>query len=138
MTFYTCLDRTILTVFTGVFRKSTHFKEVILYSRKYWRSLNLAVWPQTMHKKYWRNLNLAVVPHSILCHYKHCERVEERVYQGALPTSRLRYLNQIYKKYNWQRVTDELAICTACKTRHWAGPRALQHVLHLTRNIGGF
>ena len=64
----------------------------VLYSRKYWRSLNLAVWPQTERKKYWRNLNLAVAPCSVLRHhYKHCERVEK---QGALPSSRLRYLNK--------------------------------------------
>ena len=27
-----------------------HFKVAIPYSRKYWQSLNLAVWPQTRHK----------------------------------------------------------------------------------------
>ena len=53
----------------------------------------------------------------IIRHYKHCERV----YQGALSSSCLRYLNkavssQIYKKYNWQHVTDDkLAIRTACE-----------------------
>ena len=41
--------------------------------------------------------------------------------------------SQIYKKYNWQRVSDELAICTACEKGRWAGPIALQHVLRLTR-----
>ena len=71
------------------------------------------------------------------------------IVEGALPSSRLRYLNkalslQIYKKYNWQRVSDELAICTACEKQHWAGPSALQHVLRLTHcghsqnNISGF
>ena len=45
------------------------------------------------------------------------------VYQGALPFSRLRYLNkavssQIYKKCNWQRASAELATWTA---RHYAG-----------------
>ena len=75
----------------------------ILYSRKFWQSLNLAVWPQTECKNYWWNLNLAVAPRSILCHYKYCECGEERVYQGALPSSHLRYFNkavslQIYKK----------------------------------------
>ena len=34
-------------------------KDQIPYSRKYWRLLNLAVWPQTERKKYWQNLNLA-------------------------------------------------------------------------------
>ena len=91
------------------------------------------------------------MPRSVLRHYKHCERerVEERVYQGALPSSRLRYLNkavslQTYKKYNWQRVCDDLAICTACEKGRRAGPSALQHVLRLTRcgrgqnNVSGF
>ena len=55
-------------------------------------------------------------------------------YQGALPSSRLRYLNkavslQIYKKYNWQRASAELATCTACVEGHRAGPRALLHAL---------
>ena len=103
-------------------------------SRKYWQSLNLAVWPQTERKKYWRNLNLAVALRSVIRHYKHCERV----YQGALPSSCLRYLNkamssQIYKKYNCQHVNDELAIRTACEKGRRTGPRALQHVLCLTR-----
>ena len=49
-------------------------------------------------------------------HNKHCERV----YQGALPFSCLGYLNkavssQIYKKYNWWHVNNELAIRTACE-----------------------
>ena len=48
--------------------------DIILYRRKYWQSLNLAVWPQTELKKYWRNLNLEVVPHSVLRHHKHCTR----------------------------------------------------------------
>ena len=79
---------------------------VVPYSQKYWRSLNLVVWPQTKRKKYWWNLNLVVAPHSVSHHYKHCEHV----YQGVLPSSRLRYLNktvssQIYKKYNWQCVS---------------------------------
>ena len=39
---------------------------------------------------------------------------------------------QIYKKYNWQRVSDELAIYTACEKGWRAGPIALQHVLCLT------
>ena len=62
------------------------------------------------------DLNLAVALCSVIHHYKHCEHV----YQGALPSSCLRYLNkavssQIYKKYNWQHVNDELAIHTACE-----------------------
>ena len=73
-----------------------------------------------------------MVPSSILRHYEHCERIKERVYQGALPSSYLRYLNkavslQIYKKYSWQCVSNELAICgapggaksaTACTTSY--------------------
>ena len=39
---------------------------------------------------------------------------------------------QIYKKYNWQHVIDELAIRTACEKGRRTGPRALQHVLYLT------
>ena len=54
-----------------------------------------------------------MVPHSILHPHKHCAYV----YQGALPSSRLRYLNKavsskIYKKYNWQCTSDEQAKCT--------------------------
>ena len=109
---------------------SLSLHDCIPYSRKYWWSLNLAVWLQTKHKKYWRNLNLAVAPRSVLRHYKHCERV----YQGVLPSSRLRYLNkavslQIYKKYNLQHANDKVAICTACVERRRAGPRALLHAL---------
>ena len=62
-------------------------------------SLNLAVWPHTKRKKYRWNLNLVVAPRIILCHHQHCTHV----YQGALPSSCLRYLNnavslQIYKE----------------------------------------
>ena len=49
-----------------------HIRNIVLYSRKYWWSLNLVVCPQTKHKKYWRNLNLAVAPRGVLCHRKHC------------------------------------------------------------------
>ena len=57
-----------------------------VYSRKYWRSVNLAVWPQTelLTKFEFR----AVVAHSVLHHHKHCTRV----YQGALLSSRLKHL----------------------------------------------
>ena len=117
----------------------------IPYSRKDWRSLNLAVWSQAAEIKILADLNLAVALRSVIHHYKHCECV----YQGALPSSCLRYLNkavssQIYKKYNWQHVNDELAIRTACEKGRRTGPRALQHVLCLTNcgrdqlNIGGF
>ena len=87
---------------------------VLLYSQKYWRSLILMVWPKTKSNKYWRNLNLAVAPHSVL-HHEQCAHV----YQGALLSSRLKYLNkavtlQIYKKYNWQ--------CAGAKnTMEWVG-----------------
>ena len=40
-------------------------------------------------KKCWQCLNLVVAPLSVLRHHKLCTRV----YQGALPSSRLRYLN---------------------------------------------
>ena len=115
------------------------------YSWKYWQSLNLVVWSQAAEIKILVDLNLAVMLRSVIRHYKHCECV----YQGALPSSCLRYLNkavssQIYKKYNWQHVNDELAICTASEKGRRTGPRALQHVLCLTHcrrgqhNIGGF
>ena len=115
------------------------------YIRKYWRSLNLAVWSQATKIKILADLSLVVALRSIIRHYKHYERV----YQGALPSSCLMYLNkavssQIYKKHNWQHVNDELAICTACEKGRRTGPRALQHVLCLTHcgggqhNIGGF
>ena len=76
----------------------------------------MAVWFQAAEIKILADLNLAVALRSIIRHYKHCERI----YQGALPSSCLRYLNkavssQIYKKYNWQHVNDELAIHTACE-----------------------
>ena len=98
---------------------------LIPYTWKYWWSSNLAVWPKTKHKKYWGNFNLAVALCSILRHHKHCVCV----YQGALLVSRFRYLNkaassQIYKKYNWQCASAELAICT-CE----GAPRVLLHAL---------
>jgi len=50
-------------------------------------------------EKYWRNLILVLAHCSILHHHEHCTRV----YQGALLSSRLKYLNkavsQIYKEY---------------------------------------
>ena len=54
--------------------------EDIPYSWKYWRSLNLAVWPQTNHKKYWQNLNLVMA--SQVCLSK------------SIVISHLRYLNK--------------------------------------------
>ena len=94
---------------------------------KNWRSLNLAVRSQTKCKK----INQAVAAHSILCHHKH----SACVYQGVLPSFRLRYMNkamslQIYKKYNWQQASAKLVICTAHIEGHRAGPRALLHALH--------
>ena len=105
----------------------------------------MAVWSQAAKIKILADLNLAVALHSVIRHYKHCERV----YQGVLPSSCLRYLNkaassQIYKKYKWQHVNNELAIRTACEKGCQTGPRALQHVLCLAHcergqhNIGGF
>ena len=52
----------------------------------------------------------------------------------AFLSSHLRYLNkavssQIYKKYNWQQASAELAICTARVEEHHAGSRALLHAL---------
>ena len=90
----------------------------------------MAVLSQAAEIKILADLNLAVALRSIIRHYKHCECV----YQGALPSSCLRYLNkavssQIYKKYNWQHVNNELAIHAACEKGCWTGPRALQHVL---------
>ena len=92
----------------------------------------MAVWSQAAEIKILAYLNLAVALRGVTRHYKHCERV----YQGALPSSCLRYLNeavssQIYKKYNWQHVNDELAIRTACEKGRRTWPRALQHVLRL-------
>ena len=52
----------------------------IPYSRKYWRSLILAVWSQAAEIKILADLNLVVALRSVIRHYKHCERV----YQGAL------------------------------------------------------
>ena len=105
----------------------------------------MAVWSQAAEIKILADLNLVVALRSVIRHCKHCKCV----YQGALPSSCLSYLNkavssQIYKKDNWQRVSDELAICTACEKERRTGPRALQHVLCLTHcgrgqhNIGGF
>ena len=105
----------------------------------------MAVWSQAAEIKILADLNLAVALRNVIHHYKHCECV----YQGALSSSCLRYLNnavssQIYKKHNWQHVNDELAIRTACEKGRRTGPRALQHVLCLTHcergqhNIGGF
>ena len=36
----------------------------------------------------------------------------------------------IYEKYNWQRATVEVAICTGRVEGHGIGPRALLHALH--------
>ena len=79
----------------------------------------------------WKYLDLGVVPCIVLHHHKHCARI----YQGALLSSRLRYLNntvslQIYKKYNWQCASVELTLCTAYMEGHWLGPRVLLHALH--------
>ena len=65
----------------------------------------MAIWSQAAEIKILADLNLAVVFRCVICHYKHYERV----YQGALPSSCLRYLNkavssQIYKKYNSQHM----------------------------------
>ena len=38
--------------------------------------------------------------------------------------------SQINKKYNWQRASAELAICTARVEGHWVEPRVLLHALH--------
>ena len=77
------------------------------------------------------SLDLVVAPRIVLHHHKHCTRM----YQGALPSSRLRYLNkavssQIYKKYNWQHTSIELAICTAHVKGCRAGPGVLLHALY--------
>ena len=55
-----------------------------------WWSLNLVVWLQTERKKYWRNFNLAVASRSILLHHHEHYTL---VYQGVLPSSLLKYLN---------------------------------------------
>ena len=73
---------------------------------------------------------------SVLGHYKHCERAEERVFQGALLSSRLRYLNkvvssQIYKKYNWQCVSNEL-VQLVKRGAGWGQERyGVYYVLHV-------
>ena len=53
---------------------------------------------------------------------------------GSILSSRFWYLNravssQIYKKYNLQRASAELAMCTVCIDGCWVGPRALLHAL---------
>ena len=65
---------------------------------------------------------------SVLHHHEHCACV----YEGVLPSSRLKYLNkamglQIYKKYNWHCGGAELA--TACIEGRRAGLRVLLHTL---------
>ena len=113
----------------------------IPYSRKYWRSLSLVVWPQTKRKKILAEFKFG--GGIVLRHHKHCACI----YQGALPSSCLRYLNnavssQIYKKYNWQHASVELGICTARVEGHRAGQRALLHAYIICvvgeNNIGGF
>ena len=76
--------------------KKTFLKCTTAYRRKYWRSLNLAVWSQAVEIKILADLNLAVALRSVIRHYKHCERV----YQGALPSSCLRYLNKAISSQN--------------------------------------
>ena len=48
----------------------------------------------------------------------------------------------LHKKYNWQRASTELAICTACIEGRRVEPRSLLHALSLCvagkNNIGRF
>ena len=54
------------------------------------------------------NLNLAVaLRSSVLHHRKHCMHVCQGLVLNKAVSS------QIYKKYDWQRTSVELAICTA-------------------------
>ena len=69
----------------GSFTVHAISQTVLPYSRKYWRSLNLAVWPQVAEIKILADLNLVVVLRSVICHYIHYERVD----QEALPSSAL-------------------------------------------------
>ena len=67
----------------------------------------------------------------VLYHHKHCVRM----YQGALLSSHLKYLNkatslQVRKKYNWQCAGAEITICTGCVVEHQVGSRMLLHALH--------
>ena len=84
-------------------------------SWKYWQSLNWPFGPKpSVKNKFNWNLNLVVAPRSLLCHHKD----HTCVYQGALLSSCLRYLNkavslEIYKNCNWQRASPEPATCTA-------------------------
>ena len=64
-------------------------------------------------------------------HYKRCVCI----YQGALLSTVLRYLNkavslQIYKKCNLQHASAKLATCATHIEGHWVGPRVLLHALH--------
>ena len=92
----------------------------IVYRRKY---LTVFKFGSLAPQKY---LNLAVAPCSVLHHHKY----RARVYQRVFPSSCLRYLNkavssQIYMKYNWQRASTELAICTALTEGCRVGPSVL-------------
>ena len=74
---------------------------------------------------------MVVAPLSVLGHHEYYVRG----YQGALPSSWLRYLNkavslQIYKKYNWQCASTVLVICKARVEGCPAVPRVLLHALH--------
>ena len=104
-----------------------------MYSRIYWWSLNLAVWPQTEFKKISVELKFGVASQVSL--------------SRSIVVSHLRYLNkamnrQIYKKYNWQSASAKLTTCTA--TQRGAGRDQECYCMHyiITRcvqnNIGGF
>ena len=109
---------------------------IIPYSRKYWQTLNLAVWSQAAEIKILADLNLAVALRSVIRHYS--GSVDSLLLEVDLLEQSREFAN------NWQHVNDELAICTACEKGRRTGPRALQHVLYLTHcgrsqhNIGGF
>ena len=106
--------------------ENAHNRE-IPYSRKYWQSLNLVVWPKTERKKYWQNLNLAVVPHSILHHRKHCMHVYRECCRPLVWGTWTK--PWVHKKYNWQCASAALAICRARIEGHRVEPRALLHAL---------
>ena len=75
------------------------------YSRKYWQSLNLAVWPQTKRKKILAEFKFVLC--IVLHHHKHCTRI----YQGVLLSSHLRYLNDVVSTRN---ITGSVLVSLRC------------------------
>ena len=101
---------TILLFWYGIPRSTAAGKEIPMSYRIAGNIGGLKIWRFTPRPSI-KNINLVVALRSVILHHG-------RVYQGALPSSHVRYFNkavssQIYQKYKWQHASAELATCTA-------------------------